>query len=101
MATINGEVWFKMDRAPQDGFEFVNQIKLNRQQVARRLATAAALCPTWVQTCMFALDGVLPDAAALEEFAVLAFVIYGALTRGEALPAPAIGTMPDDAEDEA
>ncbi|MGL6042221.1 MAG: radical SAM protein [Deefgea sp.] len=68
MAAINGEVWFKMDRAPTDGFEFVNQIKLNREQVARRLATAAALCPTWVQTCMFALDGVLPDAAELEAY---------------------------------
>ncbi|WP_051534382.1 radical SAM protein [Deefgea rivuli] len=68
MATMQGEVWFKLDRAPQDGFEFVNQIKLNRQQVTRRLATAAALCPTWVQTCMFALDGELPDEAVLSAY---------------------------------
>ncbi len=68
MAAINGEVWFKLDRVPQDGFEFVNQIKLNRQQVVRRLATAAALCPTWVQTCMFALDGALPSPAELDAY---------------------------------
>lgn len=72
MAAINGEVWFKIDRAPQDGFEFVNQIKLNREQVARRLATAAALCPTWVQSCMFAVDGILPDSAELDAY--LAFL---------------------------
>lgn len=68
MATMHGEVWFKLDRAPQDGFEFVNQIKLNRQQVTRRLATAAALCPTWVQTCMFAVDGQLPSEVELAEY---------------------------------
>ncbi|WP_255573658.1 radical SAM protein [Deefgea tanakiae] len=68
MAAINGEVWFKIDRAPQDGFEFVNQIKLTRQQVARRLASAAALCPTWIQTCMFALDGVLPSSGELAAY---------------------------------
>ena len=41
--------------------------------------------------------------AALEEFAELAFVIYGALTQGEALPPPVIGeeALPEDAEDAA
>ncbi len=43
------------------------------------------------------------DAATLEEFAELAFVVYGAVTAGEALPPPAIGAdaLPDDAEDAA
>ena len=43
------------------------------------------------------------DAAVAEEFAELAFVIYGALTRGEPMPGPAINSaaLPDDAEDEA
>ena len=43
------------------------------------------------------------DAAAAEEFAELAFVIYGALTRGEPMPGPAINAaaLPDEAEDEA
>ena len=43
------------------------------------------------------------DAAALEEFAGLAFVIFGAVTRGEPMPAPIINVeaLPDDAEDEA
>lgn len=43
------------------------------------------------------------DAAAAAEFADLAFVVYGALTRGEPMQAPAIHaeTLPDDAEDAA
>jgi exodeoxyribonuclease V gamma subunit len=43
------------------------------------------------------------DAAAVEEFAEIAFVIYGAVTRGEPMPAPTInaGALPDDTEDEA
>jgi len=93
MATINGEVWFKIDRAPQDGFEFVNQIKLSREQVARRLATAAALCPTWVQTCMFAVDGVLPDAAEIDAYITFlaeqiaqGVVLQGVLLYGLARP---------------
>ena len=93
MAAMNGEVWFKIDRAPQDGFEFVNQIKLNREQVARRLATAAALCPTWVQTCMFAVDGVLPDAAELDAYITFlaeqiaqGVVLQGVLLYGLARP---------------
>ncbi|MCB5195272.1 radical SAM protein [Deefgea salmonis] len=68
MASLQGEVWFKVDRAPQDGFEWVNQIRLNRQQITRRLAQAAALCPTWIQTCMFAVDGQLPTEAELQAY---------------------------------
>ena len=43
------------------------------------------------------------DAAAREEFIELAFVVFGAVTAGEALPPPAIGDveLPDDAEDAA
>src|SRR5690606_4414463 len=43
------------------------------------------------------------DAAALDEFAELAFVVYGALVHGEPLPAPPIGAEPlaHDAQDAA
>jgi wyosine [tRNA(Phe)-imidazoG37] synthetase (radical SAM superfamily) len=68
MANLSGEVWFKVDRAPQDGFGFVNQITLSRAQVARRLALSAMACPTWIQTCMFALDGVLPSEDELTRY---------------------------------
>ncbi|WP_043648361.1 radical SAM protein [Chitinilyticum litopenaei] len=68
LAQLGGEVWFKLDRAPADGFSTVNQVSLQCEGVARRLAISASLCPTWLQTCMFALDGALPDEAELAAY---------------------------------
>ena len=54
---------------------------------------------------MLALRGRDPfvDTEAAAEFAELAFVIYGAVTRGAPMPAPAINAaaLPDAAEDAA
>jgi wyosine [tRNA(Phe)-imidazoG37] synthetase (radical SAM superfamily) len=65
MRDLGGEVWFKLDRAPMDGFAPVNQIQMNRKQVARRLMLSAQHCPTWIQSCMFEMDGLLPDEAQI------------------------------------
>ncbi len=63
MHRLNGEVWFKFDRAPDGAFNPVNQVVLSATQVARRLSAAAQRCPTWLQTCMFARNGQPPDEA--------------------------------------
>jgi wyosine [tRNA(Phe)-imidazoG37] synthetase (radical SAM superfamily) len=63
MAALNGEVWFKVDRASSAGMVQVNQVNDNMEAVKRRLLQCCALCPTWVQTCWFALDGSPPDEA--------------------------------------
>jgi wyosine [tRNA(Phe)-imidazoG37] synthetase (radical SAM superfamily) len=68
MRDLGGEVWFKLDRAPVDGFAPVNQVQLKRAQVARRLQLAAKHCPTWIQTCMFEMDGALPDEQAISAY---------------------------------
>ncbi|GHD59036.1 radical SAM protein [Jeongeupia chitinilytica] len=68
MAALGGEVWFKLDRAPQDGFSAVNQVQLKASSVRQHLAAAVARCPTWLQTCMFAVDGALPDEGALQAY---------------------------------
>lgn len=60
MAQFRGEVWFKLDRASAEGMEFINSTQLSKEKVRKNLATAIALCPTWVQTCWFALDGLPP-----------------------------------------
>jgi wyosine [tRNA(Phe)-imidazoG37] synthetase (radical SAM superfamily) len=60
MAAINGEVWFKVDRATSAGMLQINQVNDNMDAIKRRLLQCAALCPTWVQTCWFALDGSPP-----------------------------------------
>jgi wyosine [tRNA(Phe)-imidazoG37] synthetase (radical SAM superfamily) len=57
LAALNGEVWFKLDRATVAGVRLVNSVHLPPARVRRHLEIAARLCPTWIQTCVFALDG--------------------------------------------
>jgi wyosine [tRNA(Phe)-imidazoG37] synthetase (radical SAM superfamily) len=61
LATLEGEVWFKVDRATEAGIRTVNDVALTPDAVRRNLAATARLCPTWVQTCVFALDGLPPS----------------------------------------
>lgn len=60
MAKLNGEVWFKLDRASEEGMRLINGTNTNMSKVRDNLVTAIALCPTWLQTCWFALDGMAP-----------------------------------------
>ena len=61
MAILNGEVWFKLDRASEAGMQLVNDTSTGMDKVRDNLVTAIALCPTWLQTCWFALDGEPPS----------------------------------------
>ena len=61
IAKINGEVWFKLDRASEAGMQLVNDIHISMDKVRGNLAAAISSCPTWLQTCWFALDGVPPS----------------------------------------
>jgi wyosine [tRNA(Phe)-imidazoG37] synthetase (radical SAM superfamily) len=72
MAALNGEVWFKFDSATAAGMRSVNQTRVSPDRQLERLAIAARLCPTWLQTCVFALDGKPPSET--EQAAYLAAV---------------------------
>ena len=61
MARLNGEVWFKLDRASEAGMRLINDTGTGMDKVRDNLVTAIALCPTWLQTCWFALDGESPS----------------------------------------
>ena len=61
MAKLNGEVWFKLDRASEAGMQLINNTNTSMNKVRDNLAAAIALCPTWLQTCWFALDGEPPS----------------------------------------
>jgi len=69
MAALNGEVWFKFDSATAAGMRSINQTRISPDKQFERLATAAGLCPTWLQTCVFAQDGAPPSE--LEQAAYL------------------------------
>jgi wyosine [tRNA(Phe)-imidazoG37] synthetase (radical SAM superfamily) len=60
MAKLNGEVWFKLDRASEEGLQLINDTNISMSKVRDNLITAISLCPTWLQTCWFALDGEPP-----------------------------------------
>ena len=69
LAQLNGEVWFKLDRASEAGMALVNDTKTTPAAVRRNLAAAIACCPnTWLQTCWFALDGVPPGKQEEDDY---------------------------------
>jgi wyosine [tRNA(Phe)-imidazoG37] synthetase (radical SAM superfamily) len=68
-ARIHGsEVWFKLDRVGEAPTRRVNGVASHPDRVLRALATTVAHCPTWIQTCVFALDGAPPAEPELTEY---------------------------------
>ena len=102
---VDGEVWFKVDRATATGMAAVNKIALEPAKVLSNLQVCTDLAPTWLQTCWFTLDGNAPDEA--EQAAYLEFAnavrtkikgvhLYG-LARPSLQPdAPRLGRLPPD-----
>jgi len=61
IAKLNGEVWFKMDRSSEAGMQLINDTRISMNKVRENLIAAISCCPTWLQTCWFALDGKTPS----------------------------------------
>ncbi len=72
MAALNGEVWFKLDSVTREGRRSINNTSMSLKQVRENLALATSLCPTWLQTCVFQMDGLPPTQ--LESDAYLTFI---------------------------
>jgi len=68
LARLDGEVWFKLDAGTDDDLYRVNGARSTVGQHLDRLAIAASLCPTWLQTCLFGADGDLPNEVALDAY---------------------------------
>ena len=105
LGSLSGEVWFKIDRTTETGVSVVNQTTFSFERVRSALLDCAALAPTWVQTCWFAIDGHEADEA--EKQAYLDLIdsvkgqIKGVLLYGLARPslqasAPRIASLPAD-----
>lgn len=86
LAQLNGEIWFKIDRATEAGMKLVNNARSGLRRVRENLAIAANACPTWIQTCVFSLDGEPPSEN--EQLAYL-----GLLKRSLAEGAPIRGVL--------
>lgn len=61
MAALNGEIWFKFDRALSEERLRVNSSQINLKQIHKHIALAASYCPTWLQTCVFKTNGAAPS----------------------------------------
>ncbi len=72
MAELNGEVWFKLDSVTRAGRQRINNTRMSLQRMRDNLRLTASLCPTWLQTCVFQVDGTPPVEA--ETSAYLEFV---------------------------
>lgn len=72
IGALNGEVWFKVDRASLAGVARVNGVPLAPERIQSALLECASLAPTWVQTCYFAIDG--EEAAEEEQSAYLELI---------------------------
>jgi wyosine [tRNA(Phe)-imidazoG37] synthetase (radical SAM superfamily) len=106
MAKIHGEVWFKLDRASSAGMLRINDTHARISQVRDNLVAAISACPTWLQTCWFALDGEPPSRQDEDDY--LEFVagllhdghpLQGVLLYGLARPsqqaeAPRLSALP-------
>lgn len=68
IAAERGEVWFKVDGGSREAIQRVNDVRLSPQSVTQRLTVCAGLAPTWVQTCVFSLDGVVLDKDWLHDY---------------------------------
>jgi wyosine [tRNA(Phe)-imidazoG37] synthetase (radical SAM superfamily) len=71
LTQFDGEVWFKLDSATQQGKQFINNSAQNIELTLNNLSTSSQLCRTKIQTCLVDYDnqGLLKS----ERNALLAF----------------------------
>ncbi len=62
LAQLGGEVWFKLDGATDSGLREINNAASSLDRAKLNFGIAVKLCPLWVQTCLFTLDGQSPSA---------------------------------------
>lgn len=90
LATLGGEVWFKLDRGDAAGIWKVNKTRLRKEQIRAHLECCARLAPTWVQTCWFGWQGRAPgeidEKHYLEMLKPMAGLIRGVHLYGLARP---------------
>ena len=105
LGRINGEVWFKVDAATMEGIARINDVRLNPQGILERLQLCARQCPTWVQTCVFALDGQPPSEPEILAYldllqqasaAIAGVHLYGLARPSMQSEAPRLSRLPED-----
>ncbi len=68
LSHANGEVWFKLDAGTKAGIARINDVHIDPTSRMNRLKKCAAVCPTFIQTCVFTLDGKPPSAKEIAAY---------------------------------
>ena len=68
LSYANGEVWFKLDAGTKAGIMRINDVLIDPNSHMNRLKKCAAACPTFIQTCVFTLDGEPPSAQEIAAY---------------------------------
>jgi len=68
LGELGGEAWFKVDAGTTEGYRRINNVAVSPESVVRNLRRCAKLCSTWVQTCLFAVDGEGPTEEAVSAY---------------------------------
>ena len=68
LASMNGEVWFKVDAGLEESTKVINQVNIKPQQAIDRLKRCSEICPTFVQTCIFTIDNKEPNNKEIDAY---------------------------------
>lgn len=68
LGAVGGEIWFKLDAATEEAIARINSVAIKPHRHLENLLIASALCPTLIQTCLFALDNQPPKEAELQAY---------------------------------
>jgi wyosine [tRNA(Phe)-imidazoG37] synthetase (radical SAM superfamily) len=68
LAARQGEIWFKVDAVGAEAMKRINDVAYEPEIVLKRLKCCTVLCPTWVQTCWFAFDGLPPTESDINRY---------------------------------
>ncbi|TLS77642.1 radical SAM protein [Mariprofundus erugo] len=86
MAACGGELWIKVDSATVDGIRRINGVSLSPERLFHQVKSMSEGCPAWIQTCMFAWDGLPPSTPEVDAYLAL-------LTRLKADSVPLQGVL--------
>lgn len=103
LGEVAGEVWFKVDAGDAQTMRRINGVGQDSDLVRRHLLQAASLCSTWVQTCLFAIDGEVPSETHLKSLitligscsdAIRGVHLYGLARPSAQAEAPRLSALP-------
>jgi len=106
LAHREGEVWFKLDSATEEGQERMNSVRTGPERTRKLLALCARACPTWVQTMFLARAGAAPSEREVEAYLELlssvlsegvpleGVLVYGLARRSHQPEAPELSPLP-------